>query len=66
MQHGDEISARLDRLIQDTADKERTGAIDAPVLKSVMERAYGLTRVQVSALVNNAPLNENGQIMWEV
>uniref|UniRef100_A0A7S3FJ78 EF-hand domain-containing protein n=1 Tax=Haptolina ericina TaxID=156174 RepID=A0A7S3FJ78_9EUKA len=66
MQHGDEISARLDRLIQDTADKERTGAIDAPVLKSVMERAYGLTRLQVSALVNNAPLNENGQIMWEV
>lgn len=55
----------IEQLITHNADKERTGTIDAPVLKNLMSIGFSLTRLQLSTLVGGAPLDESGKILWQ-
>jgi Ca2+-binding EF-hand superfamily protein len=65
MQDLGELGAELTRLFEHY-DKGGTGHLDKKVFKMALTQNYAyVTRLQVTALLNDAPLNEAGQVAWK-
>ncbi|KAL1496104.1 hypothetical protein AB1Y20_014729 [Prymnesium parvum] len=64
LQSLDRIGEELDSIFS-KADEEKSGTLPRRTIKDVLGRNFPmLTRVQLNALVNHAPLDEAGVVLW--
>jgi len=64
MQNLDDLGEELERIFANT-DVDKTGTMPPRVLKDVLSRHYGaLTRMQLNTIVNDAPLDASGMVVW--